>query len=293
MTLVLGIVGTGNMGRGIAEVAIQCGFTAILAKATPGDLEEARRAIAASLERGVKKGKLDGAARDSALGRLRVVGELAPLAEAEVVIESVIESLEDKRKVFAGLESCMPASAVLASNTSSLPLSSIAEGLKRPGRFLGMHFFSPVAAMKLVEIAPLPTTDPDATARAQLLAEQLAKTPVLVSDTPGYLVNRMLVPFLLDGLRLLDAKIGTAAAIDTAMRLGLSHPLGPLALADAIGLDIVLAMADSLQRELGDPRFVAPASLRRLVALGHLGKKTGAGIYIYGAVTEENPARHA
>ncbi len=293
MSLVLGIVGTGNMGRGIAEVAIQCGFTAILAKATPGDLAAATTAIAASLERAVKKGKLDGAARDSALGRLRVVGQLAPLAEAEVVIESVIEDLGEKRKVFRALEACMPPSAVLASNTSSLPLSAVAEGLARPGRFLGIHFFSPVSAMKLVEVGALPGTDGDAIARAELLVEQLGKTAVTVADTPGYLVNRMLVPFLLDGMRLLEGKLATAAAIDTAMRLGLSHPLGPLALADAIGLDIVLAMADTLHRELSDPRFVAPPSLRRLVGRGHLGKKTGAGIYRYGAEVDENPARHA
>ncbi len=292
MSFVIGIVGSGNMGCGLAEVAAQSGFHTLLVKVTPGDLDKPRKTIEAAYGRAVKKERLTVAERDAALARLQVAGSLDALAHADLVIESVIEDLARKREVFAALEKHIRPDAILASNTSSLRLAALVEGMEHVDRFIGMHFFSPVAAMKLVEVAPLATTRDEVTDRVMRFVTELGKTAVLVSDTAGYLVNRMLVPFLLDGLRLLDANLSSAASIDTAMKLGLGHPLGPLALADAIGLDIVLAMADSLYHELGDHRFVAPPSLRRLVHKGHLGKKTGAGIYRYeGTSMEENFAR--
>ena len=176
---------------------------------------------------------------------------------------------------------------MLASNTSSLPLAALADALRAPQRFVGLHFFSPVPAMKLVEVAATARTYPAAVERAQELARALGKTPVMVSDTSGYIVNRLLVPYLLDGISALESRVASADAIDMAMKLGCGHPMGPLALADAIGLDVVYAMAKTMHRELRDARYSPPALLRRLVLNNHLGKKTKLGIYDYST----DPAR--
>jgi 3-hydroxybutyryl-CoA dehydrogenase len=295
-TTVFGIIGTGGMGRGIAEVAIAHGIDTILVKATPGNVADAHAAVAASLERAVTKGRMTPAERDGALTRLTVVQDLAALADADLVVESVREDLETKRVLLAALEAQVSPRTVIASNTSSLPLPQLASALMDPSRFLGIHFFSPVPAMKLVEIATLQSTSSDAVDRARLFTLQLDKTPVLVADSPGYIVNRLLLPFLLDAIRGLENGLASAESIDAALRLGCGHPVGPLALADAIGLDVVLAMSESLFAELDDPRFRAPLTLRRLCALGHLGKKSGAGIYRYdtkgGIVAAASPTLH-
>jgi 3-hydroxybutyryl-CoA dehydrogenase len=282
MTLrTIGIVGTGAMGRGIAEVAATHGFETVLVKATPGALDGARRYIAESLGRAVKKGKLNETQLDDTLSRLTLTSDLDALSSCDLVIESVIEDLDTKRALFADVERRLSNATVLASNTSSLPISVLAEALRAPSRFVGMHFFSPVPAMKLVEIAPTPRTYPAAVEKAQELARALGKTPVMVSDSSGYIVNRLLVPYLLDGIDALQARVASAASIDTAMKLGCGHPMGPLALADAIGLDIVYAMAKTMHKELNDRRYSPPALLRRLVLNQHLGKKTRLGIYDY------------
>jgi 3-hydroxybutyryl-CoA dehydrogenase len=289
-TETIGIVGTGGMGRGIAEVAALSGFDVILAKATPGDLGRARRQIAESLDRAVKKGKLTPEALDAALARLTMTQDLDALANCHVVIESIIEDFDVKRTLLTDLERRIAPSAVLASNTSSLPLGALADSLAAPGRFLGLHFFSPAPLMKLVEVASTSRTTAAAVDEAQRFVEKLGKTPVLVGDTAGYIVNRLLVPLLLDAIGALEAGVAPAASIDTAMKLGCAHPMGPLALADAIGLDIVFAMAKTLHKELNDRRYAAPALLRRLVLNGHLGKKTKLGIYDYSVdPVRENP----
>jgi 3-hydroxybutyryl-CoA dehydrogenase len=288
----IGIVGMGAMGRGIAEVAAVSGFEVVLAKATPGELDRPRRKIAESLDRAVKKGKLTAEALDGALARLTLTRDLDALAGCRLVVESIVEDFECKRALFAALEPRISPAAVLASNTSSLPLGALANELRAPQRFLGLHFFSPVLAMKLVEIASTQRTYPAAVEEAQRFVEQLGKTPVMVGDTAGYIVNRLLVPYLLDGIAALESRVAPAASIDTAMKLGCGHPIGPLALADAIGLDIVLAMAKTMHRELNDRRYSPPALLRRLVVSGHLGKKTGLGIFDYsidGSPARENP----
>jgi 3-hydroxybutyryl-CoA dehydrogenase len=283
----IGIVGTGAMGRGIAEVAASHGIDTILVKATPGSLDGARRYIAESLGRAVKKGKLSEAALDETLGRLTLTSDLDALATCDVVVESIVEDLERKRTLYGELEPRLSNGTVLASNTSSLPLAALADSLRIPQRFVGVHFFSPVPAMKLVEVASTAKTYPAAVERAQELARALGKTPVMVGDTSGYIVNRLLVPYLLDGISALESRVASADAIDTAMKLGCGHPMGPLALADAIGLDIVYAMAKTMHRELRDARYSPPALLRRLVLNNHLGKKTKLGIYDYST----DPAR--
>lgn len=286
----IGIVGTGAMGRGIAEVAAVHGFETVLVKATPGPLDGARRYIAESLGRAVKKGKLTSEALDGALTRLTLTSDLDALSGCDLVVESVIEDLDTKRALFADVEPRVSPAAVLASNTSSLPLGALASGLRAANRFVGLHFFSPVPAMKLVEIASTARTYPAAVERAQEFARALGKTPVMVSDTSGYIVNRLLVPYLLDGIAALESRVAPAESIDTAMKLGCGHPMGPLALADAIGLDVVYAMAKTMHRELNDRRYSPPALLRRLVLNQHLGKKTKLGIYDYSVdPPRENP----
>jgi 3-hydroxybutyryl-CoA dehydrogenase len=287
----IGIVGTGAMGRGIAEVGAACGLATVLVKITPGPLEKARGAIADSLGRAVQKGKMSEGERSEALYRLTLTSDLDALSSCDVVIESVIEDLDIKRSLFAALEPRVSPATVLASNTSSLKLADLAEALKQPNRFVGMHFFSPVPAMKLVEIAATSRTYPQAVETAQALASALGKTPVMVSDTAGYIVNRLLVPYLLDAISTLEARVASAESIDAAMRLGCGHPIGPLQLADAIGLDIVLAMAKTLHKELNDRRYSPPVLLRRLVLNNQLGKKTKLGIYDYSTdPARENPS---
>lgn len=280
-TETIGIVGMGAMGRGIAEVAAQSGYETILVKATPGELDKARRAIAESLGRAVKKGKMTAEELDATLGRLILTHDLDALSGARIVVESIVEDLGQKRALFAEIEPRISPNAVLATNTSSLPIAELAEGLKVPMRFVGLHFFSPVPAMKLVEIATTTKTYPNAVEEAQRFVEHLGKTPVMVGETAGYIVNRLLVPYLLDAIGALESRVAPAQSIDAAMKLGCAHPMGPLALADAIGLDVVYAMAKTLHRELNDRRYSPPALLRRLVLNGHLGKKTGVGIYDY------------
>jgi 3-hydroxybutyryl-CoA dehydrogenase len=287
----VGIVGMGGMGRGIAEVCATRGFHTILVKATPGELDLPRRSLAESLGRAVKKGKLTSAELDDALGRLTLTPDLDALGSCRLVIESVVEDFEKKRALFSEIEPRLKGSCVLASNTSSLPISALADTLRAPSRFVGLHFFSPVPAMRLVEIATSQRTYPNAVELAQRFVEQLGKTPVMVGDSSGYIVNRLLVPYLLDGIRALESRVAPAESIDLAMKLGCGHPMGPLQLADAIGLDVVYAMAKTLHKELADRRYSPPALLRRLVVNGHLGKKSGVGLFDYSVEPpRENPA---
>jgi 3-hydroxybutyryl-CoA dehydrogenase len=283
----IAVVGAGMMGRGVAISAALAGYRTLCIKATGGDPGIPRGRCHAELAQLVKKGKLAPEVRDAAIARLSFSQDRDALGEATLVVESIKEDVAAKRTVFRDLERRVADTTVLASNTSSLSLDEIAAGMAHPDRFLGLHFFSPVTAMRLVEIAAPPATADAAIATARGFIERIGKTPVLVGDTPGYIVNRLLVPYLLDAIRTLERGVAPAESIDAAMKLGCGHPLGPLALADAIGLDVVLAMAESLGAALGaeDPqqaaRYDAPALLRQLVAESKLGKKTGAGLYTY------------
>ncbi len=279
---VIGVVGCGLMGTGIVEVAALAGFEVVAVKATAGAIEPATKRVRDSMERAVTKGKLTADARDAALTRITFTTELDALYRCDLVIESGAESLTAKRRLLGDIEAAMQPQAVLATNTSSLPLGELVTALRNPSRFLGMHFFSPVPAMKLVEVAPLAGTDAAVTAASVKMVEALGKTPILANEEPGYIVNRLLVPYLCQAIEMLEHGVAGAREIDGAMKLGCGHPLGPLALSDLIGLDVVFAMAQSLSQELRDRRFRAPSLLRRLVLAGHVGKKVGLGLYDYG-----------
>jgi 3-hydroxybutyryl-CoA dehydrogenase len=275
----IGIVGGGLMGTGIAEVAALAGFPVVVVKASGGDVGGLRDRIVKAMAGRVAKGKLAAEAAAAAESRLTFTTDLAALAGCDLVIESIIEDLDAKRALFARLEAIVGPTAVLASNTSTLKIADLAGG--RPDRTVGLHFFSPVPAMALVEIAHLPTTAPEVLAACEAFVAALGKTAVPVMDSTGFVVNRLLVPMLLGAIAAYEQRLAGAEQIDTAMRLGCGHPLGPLALSDLIGLDVVYAMAKLLYKEFGDDRYRPPALLRRLVQAGHLGKKTGLGLYDY------------
>jgi 3-hydroxybutyryl-CoA dehydrogenase len=285
----VGIVGAGLMGTGIAEVCALAGLRTVLIRATGGDPAAAVERVRASLQGRVARGKLDAAVAEAALAQLSATTELAAAADCDLVIESIVEDLATKRALFEGLAAHLPAHAILASNTSTLKIGDLAAGL--PGgleaRTIGLHFFSPVPAMALVEVAHLTSTDPEALAAAQAFVGALGKTAVPVLDSTGFIVNRLLVPVLTGAIAAYELGLAPAEHIDSAMRLGCGHPMGPLALADLIGLDVVYAMAKLLYKEFGDDRFRPPALLRRLVQAGQLGKKSGLGLYDYA----QKPAR--
>jgi 3-hydroxybutyryl-CoA dehydrogenase len=288
----IAVIGCGQMGLGITESAASQGVRVVAVKLTPGDLEAPRRRIQKGLDRRVEKGKLSPEARDAVMANIHFTSDLSEIRDAEIVIESCVEDLASKCEILTKVETYMGADAVLASNTSSLRLRELARVLTRPTQFLALHFFNPVPAMKLVEVSGTPETVPAAVELANAFCKQIDKTPVLIQDLPGYVVNRLLVPYMLHAIETLELGVASAESIDTAMKLGCGHPMGPLALADLIGLDVVIAMAKTMQSELRDARYKQPSLLRRLVLAGHLGRKTGSGIYDYSNAEQPvvNPA---
>ncbi|HKA89193.1 MAG TPA: 3-hydroxyacyl-CoA dehydrogenase family protein [Haliangiales bacterium] len=281
MNETLAVLGAGTMGAGIAHVAALAGFEVKLF-----DVSEAARAagvarIAAGLDGGVARKKLTAEVAAAALARVAPADDLAgAVAGAAAVIEAVFEDLALKQKLFAAIEEAAPADALLATNTSSLSVGAIAGAARRPERVVGMHFFNPVHLMKLVEIVRHPTTDEAVVARARALAERLGKEPIVVRDAPGFASSRLGVLVGLEAIRMVEQGVASAEDIDKAMKLGYGHPMGPLELGDLVGLDVRLAIAEYLERELG-PAFRPPELLRRKVAEGKLGKKTGEGFYVW------------
>jgi 3-hydroxybutyryl-CoA dehydrogenase len=276
----IGIVGAGMMGAGIAEVTAAAGLPTVLVKATPGDLQPVRDRIEASLARRVERGKLSQEEADEALVNLELTADREALADRDLIIESIVENLAEKRMLFSQLDGRVSPSAVFASNTSTLRIRDLADGL-RERKTIGLHFFSPVPAMSLVELAYLPDTDTGAVEAASAFVERIGKTAVPVTDSTGFIVNRLLVPYLLGAIRAYSQGLAEAHDIDTAMKLGCGHPMGPLALSDLIGLDVVFAMAKLLFKDFGEASYQPPPLLRRLVQEGSLGKKTGLGLYDY------------
>jgi 3-hydroxybutyryl-CoA dehydrogenase len=286
----IGVVGCGLMGAGVAEVASLAGYRVVALKATAGSVDKARERVKQSFDRAVAKGKLTEQAAREAMSRITFTSDFDALAPCDLVVESTAESMTSKRRYLGDIEAVVSPDAIIATNTSSLPLQELATALARPMRFLGLHFFSPVQAMKLVEVGRLADTSADAVVACVLACEKMGKSPILLGDQPGYIVNRLLVPYLCHAIETLELGVARAKDIDEAMKLGCGHPLGPLALSDLIGLDIVFAMAQTLSQELRDKRFRAPALLRRLVLAGQVGKKTKLGLYDYrGAEPVENP----
>ena len=277
----LGVVGAGQMGQGIAQVAAQAGIDVIVVDAALDFAQAGVGKIKKQLDRLVEKAKLDAAARDQTFGRLRAGEALRDLAPCDVVIEAAPEREELKLQIFKSLGEACKADAILASNTSSISITKIAAASGRPDRVIGMHFMNPVPLMKLVEIVRgLPTSQATYDTIIEL-ARRFGKTTIGARDIPGFIVNRMLIPLLNEACYGLYEGLGTAADIDTGVRLGLNHPMGPLELSDLIGLDTCLAIAEVLHRELGDDKYRPCPLLRQYVAAGWLGKKVGRGFYNY------------
>jgi 3-hydroxybutyryl-CoA dehydrogenase len=273
------VIGAGTMGSGIAHVAAVAGCDVGLYDALEGGAAAAIAKIAKNLDKGVELGKLDRAQRDLALARVHAVDALeAACATSDCVIEAVPESIVLKREIFEDVDRAVPDHSLLATNTSSLPVAEIAKVLRRPGRLVGMHFFNPVHVMKLVEIVRQPHGDADAVARAVAFSERLGKTPITVADSPGFASSRLGLVIGLEAMRMVEQGVASPADIDTAMKLGYGHPMGPLELTDLVGLDVRLQIADYLADALGKA-FEPPEILRTKVAAGKLGKKTGEGFY--------------
>lgn len=279
----VGVLGCGLMGGGIAQVSAAAGYHVLVRDTQASALEKGRREIERSLGRFVEKGTLDPAEREATLGRIGFVHDLEELSGCELVIEAVTEDLELKNRLWAALDTVAPVATIFATNTSSLPVAAMAAVTSRPDRFVGLHFFSPVPMMPLVEVVRAITTSPATLATALGFARSLGKETVVARDTPGFIVNRLLIPYMLDAVRAVERGVAGVADLDTAMRLGCGHPMGPLALLDLVGLDTGCRAADAMYEEFRDPRYAVPPLLRRLVTVGWLGRKSGRGFYDYSA----------
>ncbi|MCC6763450.1 MAG: 3-hydroxyacyl-CoA dehydrogenase family protein [Deltaproteobacteria bacterium] len=275
------VIGSGQMGTGMAQVTARAGLETILMKMTEGPVEAGKQKIAKALQRDVEKQRMTEDELKATLGRLTCTNKIHDLGECDLIIESVIEDLDEKRRLFGRLEDVVKESAIFATNTSTLSVTALAEATKRPTRVIGLHFFNPAPVMKLVEIVPTLRTDPAVLKAAQEFTAKVKKTGVTIRDFTGFVVNRLLTPYMVDAIRTVQEGLASIAAIDSAMQLGANHPMGPLALADFIGLDIVFHMSNNLYDEYREARFTPPPLLKRLVLAGWLGRKSGKGFYDY------------
>jgi 3-hydroxybutyryl-CoA dehydrogenase len=277
----IGVVGAGTMGSGIAQTFAQAGFDVRLVDTVAVAVDRAKAAIEKSLGKFVEKGKLSGADRDAAMGRLSTAADVASLADADYVVEAIVEDVAAKRSLFAGLDARTRPDVILASNTSSISITLLGAATKRPDRVLGMHFMNPVPLMALVELIRGQATSDASMSTARSLCERLGKTAVEAADYPGFIANRILMPMINEAIYAVMEGVGTPESIDTVMKLGMNHPMGPLTLADFIGLDVCLAILDVMHSGFGDPKYRPCPLLRRMVDAGQLGRKTGRGFYTY------------
>jgi 3-hydroxybutyryl-CoA dehydrogenase len=278
----VGVLGCGLMGSGIAQTAAAAGFTTVVREVNDDLLAKGRGAVTASLARLVEKGKLDAAARDATLAHLRFTTRVADLKGADVVIEAVTEDLETKNALWKELDALCGPATIFASNTSSLTIAAMAATTRRPDRFVGLHFFNPVPLMKLVEVVRTVTTSAESFERAFAFARKLGKEPVAAKDTSGFVVNLLLVPYLLDAIRALEHGVASVPDIDKAMQLGCGYPMGPFVLLDFVGLDTTYKIAEIMFAEYRETRYAPPPLLKRMVLAGYYGKKAGKGFYDYG-----------
>ena len=277
----VGVVGFGAMGSGIAQACAQAGFDVTVRDVDQAALDRGFGVVDGSLARLVKAGRATEADAKATRGRIRGTTALGDLKDSDLVIEAALEIIETKREIFAELDRICPPATILASNTSSLPIVEMAAATKRPDRVAGLHFFNPVAVMQLVEIVRALTTSEETVAALREFAERLGKRGIVCKDTPGFVVNRLMVPYLLGAIRALEEGVAAPDEIDDAVKLGLRHPMGPFELLDYTGLDINLHVANVFYDEFKDPSMAAPPLLRRMVAAGHLGRKSGRGFYEY------------
>jgi len=276
------IIGVGTMGHGIAQVAAAAGATVHMNDISAEAIDKGMSAVRANLDKGIEKGKVTEEQRDAVVGRLVAAPDLdAAAAASDLVIEAAPESLELKRKIFARIDAVAPAHAILASNTSSLPVTKIAAATGRPDKVIGMHFFNPVHIMKLLEIVRADTTSQETVDTIVAFGEKMGKDPIVVRDAPGFASSRLGLVLGLEAMRMLEQEVASAEDIDKAMTRGYGHPMGPLKLTDLVGLDVRLAIAEYLHEELGVEAFRPPEILRRMVAEGKLGKKSGQGFYTW------------
>jgi 3-hydroxybutyryl-CoA dehydrogenase len=281
MTESIAVIGAGQMGNGIAHVFAQASFPVTMIDVAQSALDRGRATIEKNLDRQLKKGSIDQAAKDTTLSNLKVATDLGAAAGASLVVEAATENIALKYKIFGDLDRIAQPDAILASNTSSISITEIAAKTGRPDRVVGMHFMNPVPVMKLVEIIRGLATSDETTAKVVSLATALGKTPVEVSDYPGFVANRILMPMINEAEYCVMEGVGTPEAIDTVMHLGMNHPMGPLTLADFIGLDTCVAILEVMHQGLGDPKYRPCPLLRKYVAAGWLGRKTGRGFYKY------------
>ena len=285
----VGVVGCGLMGSGIAQVCAQAGFSTVVREVSAELLEKGLRAIDKNLGRLVEKGTLTEGTKNEIRGRLRGTTALDDLKDCDVIVEAIIEMLPAKRELFGALDKLCPPQTIFASNTSSLTVTEIAAATKRPQRFVGLHFFNPVPVMKLVEVVRTIATDPAVYEEMVAFGAKLGKTPVRANDSGGFIVNRLLVPYLLDAIRTLEERVGSVVDIDNSMKLGCGYPMGPFTLLDFVGLDTTLYISQIMFEEFKEKRFAAPPLLKRMVLAGWLGKKSGRGFYDYADAANPKP----
>jgi 3-hydroxybutyryl-CoA dehydrogenase len=278
----VGVVGVGLMGAGIVEVLARRGHNVVAREVNQELLHGGLARLRKSLDKGLEKGKLSAEEHAAALDRVRGTTEMADFADCDLVIEAAIENVELKKAIFAELDAITPSHAILASNTSSISITAMAAATKRPGQVIGLHFFNPVPVMPLLEIVRGLQTSDETYAAAHAFGDALGKKIVVaVKDNPGFLVNLLFIPYGMDAIRALEQGFGSKEDFDTAMKLGMNHPMGPFELMDFVGLDTMLFIADAMYGETRDPRYAAPPLLRRMVTAGHLGRKSGRGFYEY------------